>query len=678
MQQGSLRQSVQSRIGLCFRRMLAAAIDLALLLVIAVVAFAPIIASLWLAVFGYLENFGLLYTVMVDGLLLCLIAVSCAFVFLLFYYPCHFESSDWQGTLGKYILGLRCSSVSGQRQTFGQVARHVLLQLLIVGLLLAIVSLVMSGSAGELIGSLTSSHSVSPAVLSMQRGTGLLALVFLLAPYLMALLTPRKQTLADLMTGRLVRSEDSRAKLFFPINSLPSNIWRFKRAGSVLLLALWAFPMTVCISAFLALPVCMLKVEQLATAADSNALRQYNRDSLFSRLDLIYGLLSYGFGDSASSMRSAGSGGSAGSMRSAGSGDLAGFAGSAGSTRSADFRRHCLSIAIMLNPDRYFYWYWQAQIHYAEKQYKEALADISQSIQLYDKSSATIPLQSMFGTFRVQVVPEKDIDEGSLYSMRASVYQQLGDSVAASENLTRAISTAAHADDYKQWLALHQSIRMQKESEAKIQLAKATAIANDAYKILLKSPARFQAKKDIYNQIIKLNNDGVDAIARRDYDSAIKQFKMAMALEDRLKREEGMGVRDEFSIAFEKWQAALDLNKRHDLASRNLSIAYNGKAESADSPELALIYYHSALYFDPLNEPAQVSISDAIRKLGLDPDSFGDHVRLAESAAAKKDFEGAAVEYGLALKIRDDAEVRKKLTALISHLNADRIAGHPN
>lgn len=652
MQQGSLRQSVQSRIGLCLRRMLAAAIDLALLLVIAAVAFAPIITSLWLAVFGYLENSRLLYTVMVNCLLLCLIAVSCAFAFLLFYYPCHFESSDWQGTLGKYILGLRCSSVSGQRQTFGQVARHLLLQMLIVGLLLSIVSLVMSGTAGDLIGSVASSHSVSPAVLSMQRGTGLLAVVFLLAPYLMALLTPRKQTLADVMTGRLVRSEDSRAKLFFPINSLPSNIWRFKRAGSVLLLALWAFPMTVCISAFLALPVCMLKVEQLATAADSNALRQYNRDSLFSRLDLIYGLLSYGFGGSASSMRSAGSGG------------------------SADFRRHCLSIAIMLNPDRYFYWDWQAQIHYAEKQYKEALADISQSIQLYDKSSATIPLQSMFGTFRVQVVPEKDIDEGSLYSMRASVYQQLGDSVAASENLTRAISTAAHADDYKQWLALHQSIRMQKESEAKIQLAKATAIANDAYKILLKSPARFQAKKDIYNQIIKLNNDGVDAIARRDYDSAIKQFKLAMALEDRLKREEARGVRDEFSIAFEKWQAALDLNKRHDLASRNLSIAYNGKAESADSPELALTYYHSALYFDPLNEPAQVSISDAIRKLGLDPDSFGDHVKLAESAAAKKDFEGAAVEYGLALKIRDDAEVRKKLTALISRLNADRIAGH--
>ncbi|MBS2005321.1 MAG: hypothetical protein JST44_27665, partial [Cyanobacteria bacterium SZAS LIN-5] len=75
-------------------------------------------------------------------------------------------------------------------------------------------------------------------------------------------------------------------------------------------------------------------------------------------------------------------------------------------------------------------------------------------------------------------------------------------------------------------------------------------------------------------------------------------------------------------------------------------------------------YYHRALFFDPLNEPAQVNISDTIRKLGLDPDSFGDHVKLAESAVAKKDLEGAAVEYALALKIKDDAEVREKLGAL--------------
>lgn len=625
--------------------MLAAAIDLALLLVIAVVAFAPIIASLWLAVFGYLENFGLLYTVMVDGLLLCLIAVSCAFAFLLFYYPCHFESSDWQGTLGKYVLGLRCSSVSGQRQTFGQAARHVLLQPLIFALLVSIVLLIMSGTSSQLVSSPAELKAFGAAVPSMQGETVFLVLGFLLAPYLMALLTPRNQTLADLMAGRLVRAEDGRdrlssnaslngllrdylLKLFSSIALLPSNIWKCKGAPVLLVLALWAFPLTVCISALFTFPVCMFKVEQLVRAADLNSLREYNRGSLFSRLDLIYGLLSKDF------------------------------------EGSAEFRRRCLSTAIMLKPEVYFYWYWQAQIHYAEKRYREALAEISQSIQLYDRGSVSIPLQSMFGTFRVQVVPEKDVEEGSLYSMRASVYQQLGNSVAASENLNRAISAASHADDYKQWLALHESIRKQKESEVKIQLAQATVIANDAYKILLKSPARFQAKKDIYNRIIMLNNGGVDDIARLNYDSAIKQFKMAMDLEASLNREEGVDAHDEFSTAFKKWQIALDLNKRHDLASRNLSIAYNGKAKSIASPQLALTYYHRALFFDPLNEPAQVNISDTIRKLGLDPDSFGDHVKLAESAVAKKDLEGAAVEYALALKIKDDAEVREKLGAL--------------
>lgn len=646
MQQGSRRQLIQFKFGLCLRRMLAAAIDLALVLVIAAVAFAPILTSLWLAVLGYLENSGLLYTVMINSLLLCLFAMSCTFAFLPLYYACYFESSDWQGTPGKYILGLRCSRVSGQRQTFGQAARHLFLQLLIVGVLVSIVSLVLSGTAGDLTRSLASFSSVSPAFNDMQRGIGLLAVVLVLAPYLMALLTPQSQTLADLMTGRLVQAEDHREKLFSPIKSLPSSIWRCKSAGAVSALLLWAFPLAVCISAFLVFPVCILKVEQLAKAADSNALRQYNQIALFSRLDLIYGLLFKDFG------------------------------GAGGYEGSAGFRRHCLSIAIMLNPDRYFYWYWQAQIHYAEKRYKEALADVSHSIQLYDKNSATVPLQSMFGTFRIRVVPEGKIDEGSLYSMRATIYQELGDKVAASDDWAKATSTADHAHDYKKWLALHESIKIQKQSEAKIRLTRATAVANEAYKILLRSPARFQAKKNIYNRIIMLNNEGVDAIARLDYDSAIKLFKLAMSLEASMQREEAMGARDEFSIAFEKWQAALDLNKRHDLASRNLSIAYNGKAKSTDNPQLALTYYHSALYFDPLNEPAQAGASEAIRKLGLHPDSFGDHVKLAESAVAKEDIEGATVEYGLALKMKDDVEVRKKLTALISH--AERVAGRSN
>ncbi len=84
---------------------------------------------------------------------------------------------------------------------------------------------------------------------------------------------------------------------------------------------------------------------------------------------------------------------------------------------------------------------------------------------------------------------------------------------------------------------------------------------------------------------------------RINADAAIERFHMAIKVAAKL-QSDGVSAPDDFDKAFKKWQSALDLDSRYDLAWRNLSIAYNGKAKTISNPEVALKYFHRALYFE--------------------------------------------------------------------------------
>lgn len=594
-------------------------------------------------VFGYLESFSLLFTSIVSAVFLYLIGTASILIFSIPYYLCRFESSQWQGTLGKFVLGLKCSNDAGERDTFSRVAWRMILETIIVSMLVGVVSLAMSRHFREFVTAITATHSDHGLATTFPWVDRTIPAI-LFAPYLMALLTPRNQTLIDLMVRRTVTRDRTRAKLDFNIltrdfvrilfpddTPVRRRIKNFSFSVANAFMAVWLLLLALSMSAFLALPVSMFQADQLFKAHDQSALEQYRRNTLFKHLDLVYSLLAIN------------------------------------TQATNEFRQQCLSKAIMLDPHRHFYWYWRAQNYLANSRYADALADASEAIKTYDRDNATALYQSFFGSIRLRVVPGAGIEEGSLYSLRATIEQKLGDKEAAFEDLTKAIGTYGHADDYNQWLELHEFTEKQKESDAKIRLAKVSAIANEAYKTLLKSPVRFQEKKDLYNQMTNLNNAGVAALVQNNFDAAIEKFHMAIKLGAKLQNDR-MVTRDNFEIAFKKWQTALDLNNGYDLAWRNLSIAYNGKAKTIRNPEIALTYFHRALYFDFLNEPAQVNTAVAIKKLGRNPSAFVDHIKLAANAAANDDLEGAIVEYTLALEIRNDPEVKRKLLLLKSKM----------
>ncbi len=635
-QQGSSRQSLEAKFKTCLLRLAAVTIDLALWLFLAIFLLTPgLTAAALLLVFGYLENFNYLFISIVSVECVYLTAAIIFLIFVIPYYPCRFESSNWQGTLGKVVLSLKCSNDVGERIRFSRVAWRLILQAIIVCMLLGIVALAMSAQFRDLVTAITAAPSSQGLVKTFGWADRIMPAI-LLAPYLMALFTQKNQTLIDLMVRRTVTIDKARAKLslnvlvreFFQIllpNHTPARRRKNKiriRIASVFV-TVWLFSLTLSVIAFLSLPVSMFEVDRLFKAQDQSILEQHKRNAIFKHLDLVYSLLA------------------------------------SNSRATNEFRGQCLSKAIMLDPHKHAYWYWRAQNYLAEKRYTDALADASEAIKTYDSYNAAARNQTSLAPVHLKVVANEN-EKGALYSLRATIEQKFGNKQAAFEDLTKAISAAGRADDYKTWLELHEFIKEQKESEAKIRLARVTAIANEAYKTLLKSPARFQEKKDLYNQMIDLNNAGVAALVQNNFDTAIERFDLAIKVGAKLQND-GIVPQDNFEIAFKKWQKALDLESRYGLAWRNLSIAYNGKAKTISNPEIALTYFHRALYFDSLNEPAQFNTAAAIKQLGLDPGSFVDHIKLAESAAAKNDLEGAIVEYTLALKIRNDSEVERKL-----------------
>lgn len=137
--------------------------------------------------------------------------------------------------------------------------------------------------------------------------------------------------------------------------------------------------------------------------------------------------------------------------------------------------------------------------------------------------------------------------------------------------------------------------------------------------------------------LVNLNNEGVQAIVRRDY-----------------------------RLAFEKLEKALKLKPGYRKAQENLAIACNNFGLSLQSePDKAIAYFHSANYLDPNNPMSKANLEGIIRKLGREPDNFQDRVDLDDQALSRHDINGGIVEYKAALALRDDRAVRTKLARAV-------------
>lgn len=132
------------------------------------------------------------------------------------------------------------------------------------------------------------------------------------------------------------------------------------------------------------------------------------------------------------------------------------------------------------------------------------------------------------------------------------------------------------------------------------------------------------------DQVIKLNNEGVNALKANN-----------------------------FSLAVSKFDAALKLDPTYKLARENLAIAYNNYGISQqNNPLAALGNFHKSLFYSPENPTAVQNLEVTIQNLGKDPKNFKDRVALGKQARQSGDFEGAAVEYAAALMLKDDPKLR--------------------
>jgi TonB family protein len=145
-------------------------------------------------------------------------------------------------------------------------------------------------------------------------------------------------------------------------------------------------------------------------------------------------------------------------------------------------------------------------------------------------------------------------------------------------------------------------------------------------------------------EVIRLNNQGVKALNKEDYDLAIEIFKQA-----------------------------LKLDPDYTLAKMNLSIVFNdaGFKFRHIYPDRSLRYFHEAVFFYPFNSRSQPNLDAMLVILGRDPDSFYDRAILGLQSELEEDSTSAIVEYWSALKIRPDAELERKLELLRRSVQKD-------
>lgn len=135
------------------------------------------------------------------------------------------------------------------------------------------------------------------------------------------------------------------------------------------------------------------------------------------------------------------------------------------------------------------------------------------------------------------------------------------------------------------------------------------------------------------NVLIGLNNDAVRAINAQNYQ-----------------------------LAIEKLEQAIKLDPSYKNARANLAIAYNNYGlVFQNNPMEAIKYFHKAVLLDANNATTLQNLSGIIQKMGKNPRSFADRVAIGDLCRKAADFVGAIVEYGEALKIKDDAPLHEKL-----------------
>lgn len=138
------------------------------------------------------------------------------------------------------------------------------------------------------------------------------------------------------------------------------------------------------------------------------------------------------------------------------------------------------------------------------------------------------------------------------------------------------------------------------------------------------------------DQVIRLNNDGVNFLKQNNFAAAVKKF-----------------------------EEALRLDPTYALARDNLAIAYNNYGISMqNNPQGAIVNFHRSLFYKPGDATGMQNLNVTIQNLGKNPGNFKDRVDLGKEARKAGEVEGAIVEFAEALKLKNDPKLRVELGKL--------------
>jgi tetratricopeptide (TPR) repeat protein len=149
------------------------------------------------------------------------------------------------------------------------------------------------------------------------------------------------------------------------------------------------------------------------------------------------------------------------------------------------------------------------------------------------------------------------------------------------------------------------------------------------------------AADDSQAAVIDLNNQGVIELTAGHYAMAIKNF-----------------------------ESALKLDRNYELARDNLAIAFNneGLAERGH-PKDALKLFHRAMLINEDSPTTRQNMAGILRVMGRNPSDYQERISQAESALHLGDYIDAAVEYGEALRLHEDQDIRNKRDDLLDTLD---------
>jgi tetratricopeptide (TPR) repeat protein len=140
-----------------------------------------------------------------------------------------------------------------------------------------------------------------------------------------------------------------------------------------------------------------------------------------------------------------------------------------------------------------------------------------------------------------------------------------------------------------------------------------------------------------------LNNVGVKAINSEDYPKAVESL-----------------------------ESALRLDPDYELAKFNLFLGFkNYGLKLENDPEKAIRMFHKALLFNPQDYDVIQNLDKAVKKTGKNPYSFEDRIGIAKKLSDAGSSGEAFVEYGQALRIREDKDARQELNKTFAQATAD-------